>query len=199
MNMTKQIDNFESEYGLIIPQQYKEFLETNDGVSFDGGLILYSLGELKQVNDDLQIQRYQYNYIAIGDDGGGLVFLMRQESSAEEVICVDMSDYDVESPFCRIKNFSEWYNDGCRICVEEQEDNNKLSQIGDIFLVKMPYNGTKDLIKIKQVLNMNVSTAQLLTLSKSLPCKLIGDIKYAKAIKLIEKVGQVDIFEFQEK
>ena len=42
--------------------------------------------------------------IAIGDDGGGLVFLMKQEVDAKEVFCVDVSDYDIESAFCRLDN-----------------------------------------------------------------------------------------------
>lgn len=70
------------------------------------------------MNDDLQIQEYQPNYLAIADDGGGLVFLMRQALDAKEVICVDMSDYDIESPFYRIENFTDWYKDGCKIHTE---------------------------------------------------------------------------------
>ena len=177
--------------------QYKEFLEIENGISFNGGTILYSLDELKQMNDDLQIQKYQPDYLAIGDDGGGLVFLMRQALDAEEVICVDVSDYDIESAFCRVENFTEWFKNGCEIYVKNFEDN-KLSQTGDVFLIKVPMNGTKDLIKIKKYFNLDISVAQLLSLCKRLPCMLISGINYAKAIKLMEKVGQLDIFEFHE-
>ena len=45
---------------------------------------------------------------------------------------------------------------------------------------------------------MDISTSQLLALSKELPSMVIKDIRYAKAIKLMEKVGQPDIFEFRE-
>ena len=101
----KQISDFESRYKMVIPVSYKEFLQNENGISFNGGTILYSLDELKQMNDHLQIQEYQPNYLAIGDDGGGLVLLMRQEPDAKEVICVDMSDYDIESPFYRHRKF----------------------------------------------------------------------------------------------
>ena len=94
----KQISDFESRYKMVIPIPYKDFLQNENGISFNGGAILYSLDELKQMNEDLQIQEYQPNYLAIGNDGGGLVFLMRQELGAREVFCVDMSDYDIESP-----------------------------------------------------------------------------------------------------
>lgn len=193
----KQISAFESRYKMMIPTPYKEFLQNENGISFNGGTILYSLDELKQMNDDLQIQEYQPKYLAIGDDGGGLVFLMRQEPDAKEVMCVDMSDYDIESPFCRIDDFTDWYKDGCKIYTEMQADN-RLSKAGDVFLVKEPKNGMKDLIKIKQAFNMDIAIPQLLALSKELPCMVIRDIKYAKAIKLMEKVGQPDIFEFRE-
>ena len=54
------------------------------------------------MNDELQIQEYQPDYLAIGDDGGGLVFLMKQEPDAKKVICVDMSDYDIETSFSQL-------------------------------------------------------------------------------------------------
>lgn len=193
----KQISDFESRYKMVIPIAYKEFLQNENGISFNGGTVLYSLDELKQMNDNLQIQEYQPYYLAIGDDGGGLVFLMRQEPDAKEVICVDISDYDLESPFCKIDNFTNWYKDGCKIYTETRADN-RLSKAGDVFLIKEPKNGMKDLIKIKQVFNMDIAISQLLVLSKELPCMVIRDTKYAKAIKLMEKVGQPDIFEFRE-
>ena len=197
MNIIEQFNDFESKYKLVIPTQYKEFLKVKNGISFDGGTILYSLDELKQMNDDLQVQMYQHNYLAIGDDGGGLVFLMEQVPDAEEVICVDMSDYDIKSPFYKVSNFNEWYKDGCQICVKEKEDAIKFSQEGNVFLLKMPVNGIKDLVKIKQVFNLDISSSQLLALSKELPCLIIKDIKYAKAVKLMKKIGQIDIFEFR--
>ena len=197
MNIIKQFNDFESKHKLVIPTQYKEFLKVNNGISFDGGTILYSLDELKQMNDDLQVQMYQHNYLVIGDDGGGIVFLMKQVPNAEEVICVDMSDYDIESPFYKVPTFSEWYKDGCQICVKEKEDAIKFSQEGNVFLLKMPVNGIKDLIKIKKVFNLDISSSQLLALSKELPCLIIKDIKYAKAVKLMKKIGQIDIFEFR--
>lgn len=75
---------------------------------------------------------------------------------------------------------------------------NRLSKVGDVFLIKEPKNGMKDLIKIKQAFNMDITTSQLLALSKELPCIVIKDIRYAKAIRLMEKVGQSNIFVFRE-
>lgn len=182
----------------IIPNQYKEFLKINNGISFDGGLILYSLEELKQLNEELQVPQYQQDYIAIGDDGGGLVFLMKQKADAEEVICVEMSDYDVEDPFCKIENFNVWYKEGCNIPEEISEKGNDLGETGELRLVKMPGDGMKGLIKIKKIFNLNISVSQLAALSKALPSTLVQNITYAKALKLMEKVGEKEIFEFKK-
>ncbi|PXV83702.1 SUKH superfamily protein [Lachnotalea glycerini] len=193
----KLINEYEINYGMRIPNLYKDFLKVNDGFSFDGGKILYSLNDLKEMNDNLQIHKYQPDYIAIGDDGGGLVFLMKQEANAEVVFLVDMSDYEIETAYKKISNFNEWFNRGCNIDTEENEKNNKLSKIGSVYLTKKPVNGIKDLAIIKQIFNLNIATSQLLTISKTLPCELLTNIKYVKAIKLIEKTGQPEIFEFR--
>lgn len=189
-------DSMKDEF--IIPNQYKEFLKICNGISFDCGLILYSLEELKQLNEELQVQQYQRNYIAIGDDGGGLVFLMKQETNAEEVICVEMSDYDVNDPFCKIKNFSAWYKEGCNIPEEITEKDNDLGEVGDLYLIKMPDDGMKGLIKMKKIFHLNISTSELIALSKALPSKLIENITHAKAIKLMEKAGETEIFKFRK-
>lgn len=197
MNNIEQINDFEIRYNLVIPNHYKEFLQIKNGISFNGGTILYSLDELKQMNDDLQVQKFQPDCIAIGDDCGGLIFLMKQEADAKEVFCVDISDYDIESAFCRLDNFTEWYENGCDICVNVSKEY-KSSKVGDIFLIRTPKNGVADLVKIKKYFNLDIPMAQLLSLSKELPSKLISDISYAKAAKLMKKVGQTDIFQFYE-
>lgn len=197
MFSNEKISDFEDRYNLIIPILYKEFLQIENGISFSGGTILYSLDELKQMNDDLQMQKFQPDYIAIGDDGGGLVFLMKQDMDAKEVFCVDISDYDIESSFCRLGNFTKWYEDGCNICTDESNEC-KVNQLGDVFLKRIPKNGVADLVKIKKIFCLNISMAQLLSLSKELPCLLISGINYAKAIKLMDKFGQPDIFDFHE-
>lgn len=45
------------------------------------------------MNESLQVQMYQPDFMAIGDDGDGLIFLMEQEINADEIFVVDISDY----------------------------------------------------------------------------------------------------------
>lgn len=189
-----KIIEIEKKYGYVLPKQYKNFLLEKNGISLAGDLILYSIEELKQMNDDMEIQKYQEKYIAIGDDGGGLVFLMKQDEAATEVFCVDMADYDVDDPYYKCESFEKWYKNGCKI---NKTNENEYGQVGDIYLIKAPEKGLKDLVLIKKVFNLDITTAQLLLLSKQTPCKLVEGIKYAKAIKLIEDVGNEELFEFR--
>ena len=52
-----------------------------------------------------------------------------------------------------------------------------------------PDEGLKDLVKIKSVLGIDISTADLLNASKNLPAILVKRYPYGKAKKLIEKLG----------
>ena len=44
-----------------------------------------------------------------------------------------------------------------------------------------------------------IAASELLKLSKELPCKIASNITYAKACKLMQEFGQVDIFEYYDK
>lgn len=150
------------------------------------------------MNECLQVQMYQPDYMAIGDDGGGLIFLMEQEINADEIFVVDISDYELETAFCKINGFEDWFNGGCLIPQKVDNSNTESDKNGNIYLVKLPSNGIKDLVKIKQIFGMDVAISELLKMSKTLPCKLMSNIKYAKAIKLIQEFGESDIFEFRD-
>ena len=72
----EKINTFEREYKYELPLVYKEFLCKYDGLSLDNGCTFYSFEELDNVNKDLQVDIYQPDTVAIGNDGGDLVFLM---------------------------------------------------------------------------------------------------------------------------
>lgn len=103
----KTIDIFETKYKYELPTVYKELLLKYDGISLDNGCMFYSLEELDDVNKELQVDIYQPDTVAIGNDGGDLVFLMKQEKETKTVYLVDASDYDLESPYQIIQDFNE--------------------------------------------------------------------------------------------
>lgn len=104
----------------------------------------------------------------------------------------------METAFCKINGFEDWFNGGCLIPQKVDNSNTESDKNGNIYLVKLPSNGIKDLVKIKQIFGMDVAISELLKMSKTLPCKLMSNIKYAKAIKLIQEFGESDILEFRD-
>lgn len=187
------LKKFEMLNNLVIPEIYKDFLKKYNGYSFGGGKILYSLDDIKEMNLAQQIQKYQPGYIAIGDDGAGIIFLMKQDTTSNVVYLVDMGDYDINSCYLQIDNFAEWFEKKCDICKKYPK---KDDDIVDVFLTKSPGDDLKDLLKIKKAFSLNITAKELLLISKNVPCKLISGINIHKAKKMVQNTNHPDIFSF---
>ena len=153
----KTIDAYEEKYKYELPLIHKEFMSKYDGLSLDNGCTFYSLEELDAVNKELQVNIYPPDTIAIGNDGGGLVFLMKQEKEAKTVYLVDACDYDLGSPYQIIQDFNEWMEKGFEIEDIDGEDIRGVDY-GDLYLIKMPKEGVKGLVTIKRAFNLEIST-----------------------------------------
>lgn len=193
----KQILEFQNNYGYKIPSQYQDFLKQYDGYIFENGIRLYELSDLKEMNESLQVSMYQPEYMAIGDDSGGLIFLIKQEIDAKEVFVVDICDYALETAFYKINEFKSWFEKGCIIPQEHENASFPKSKNGNLYMIKLPANGIKDMAKIKKIFSMDITTSELLKITRDLPCKIASNITYAKALKLMKEFGQMDIFEYK--
>ncbi len=86
--------------------------------------------------------------------------------SVKEVLVVDSGDMDPNHATVITLDFSDWVNAGClnektqKIAVEFPDTCN-------IVLVGTPNGGLKDLVKIKSVLALDISTGDLLKGSKN--------------------------------
>ena len=167
-----------------------------DRLSLDNGCTFYSLEELDDVNKELQVDIYQPDTVAIGNDGGDLVFLMEQEEETKTVYLVDAGDYDLETPYQIIQDFNEWLEKGCEIEGIDGEDIRGVDY-GDLYLIKMPKEGVKGLVTIKRAFNLEMSTGELLQKSKNLPTKLLSNITSSKADIIAEKIGMSGLFEIR--
>lgn len=189
----EEICKFEKNNNLILPDVYKEFLLKYNGYSFEGGLLIYGLEEITETNDYLEVKKYYPQFIAIGDDGGDLVFLMKQDRASKEVYFIEQGDCDIEDCYGHIENFNDWFLSGCEIKSILQEDEFNDDNV-EVFLIAQPKCGLKDLVKIKNIFNMTISSGKLLSESKNTPFKIVSNITRAKAEILINKVGQSEIF-----
>lgn len=60
-----------------LPEDYVEFKKKHNGGEGDIGeawLVLYSLEELQEINDDYEIEQFLPDHIIIGSDGGGELY-----------------------------------------------------------------------------------------------------------------------------
>jgi len=74
-----EIQEVEDLMKTTLPDAYKELLRYTNGFSNGGGLIIYGTEEIVERNETWEIDEYASDYVAIGDDGGGNVFLMLQD------------------------------------------------------------------------------------------------------------------------
>lgn len=60
-----------------LPEDYVKFMKKHNGGEGDIGeawLVLYSLEELQEINDDYEIEQFLPDHIIIGSDGGGELY-----------------------------------------------------------------------------------------------------------------------------
>ncbi|SFK18876.1 MULTISPECIES: SMI1/KNR4 family protein [unclassified Bacillus (in: firmicutes)] len=187
-----EIQELEDLMKMEFPNAYKDLLRYTNGFSIGGGLTIYGTEDILERNETWEVTEYASGYVSIGDDGSGNVFLMLQSADVKELLVVDSDDMDPNHATVITLDFSDWVNAGClngkmqKIAVEFPDTCN-------IVLVETPNGGLKNLVKIKSVLALDISTGDLLKGSKNLPFILVKEFPYGKAKKLIEKLGPVDV------
>ncbi|KFM95588.1 SMI1-KNR4 cell-wall family protein [Bacillus clarus] len=175
-----------------LPNVYKDLLKYTNGFSIGGGLTIYGTEDIIERNETWEVTEYANGYVSMGDDGSGNVFLMLQGADAKEVLVVDSGDMDSNHATVITLDFSEWVNTGC-LNEKIQKIEVEFPDTCNIVLVETPNGGLKDLVKIKSVLAIDISTGDLLKGSKNLPFTLVKKFPYGKTKKLIEKLGPVGV------
>lgn len=183
-----EIQEVENLLKLELPNVYKDLLRYTNGFSIGGGLVIYGTEDLVERNETWEVDEYASGFVAIGDDGGGNVFLMFQDADEKEVLVIDSGDMNPSHSNLVTSDFNKWVNSGCLNEID-QKTSIEIPDTCNILLVKPPNEGLKDLIKIKNVLGIEISTADLLKGSKKPPFILVERFPYGKAKKLMEKLG----------
>lgn len=183
-----EIQEVENIFPKLLPNVYKDLLRYTNGFSIGGGLVIYGTEDIVERNETWEVDEYASGFIAIGDDGGGNVFLMLQDADEKEVFVIDSGDMNPSHANLVTSDFTKWVNSGCLNEIA-QKTSIELPDTCNILLVKPPNEGLKDLMKIKNVLGVEISTADLLKGSKNPPFIIVERFPYGKAKKLIEKLG----------
>ncbi|TBX72048.1 SMI1/KNR4 family protein [Bacillus mycoides] len=185
-----EIQKLEDVMKMKLPNAYKDLLKYTNGFSIGGGLLIYGTEDIIERNETWEVTEYANGYVSIGDDGSGNVFLMLLGADVLEVLAVDSDDMNPNHATVVTLDFSEWVNTGC-LNQKIQKIKEEIPDTCNIVLVETPNGGLKDLVKIKSVLAIDISTGEILKGSKNLPFTLVKEFPYGKAKKLIEKLGPV--------
>lgn len=162
-----------------LPDSYRLFLTLSDGIELRSGTLLYGSGELAERNDTYQVSIYLPGHIAIGDDGGGRMFLLR-ESGTSPVLCVDMGAIGSVPPEVIAESLDAWIEQGCPGAATSVADDAALPDFADIYLVAIPGGKLANLIAVKNELGLNLGMAELKALAADLPACLAKGLPFGK-------------------
>ncbi|MDF2004156.1 SMI1/KNR4 family protein [Bacillus pumilus] len=109
------IQEAESQLNMILPHAYKTLLKRTNGCSIGGDVLLYGTEDITERNATWEVQQYASGYVAIGDDGGGQVLLMRLVEDEKKVWIVDAGVMDPQHAELMTGNLLKWVSEGCII------------------------------------------------------------------------------------
>ncbi|WP_144485701.1 SMI1/KNR4 family protein [Bacillus pumilus] len=107
------IKEAESELNMVLPEVYKTLLKQTNGCSIGGDVLLYGTEDIAERNATWEVHHYANGYVAIGDDGGGQVFLMRLAEDEKKVWVVDAGVMDPQHAELVTEDLLEWVSGGC--------------------------------------------------------------------------------------
>lgn len=184
------IDAVENRLSITLPNAYREILHQTNGFLTEAGVLIYGTEDIIERNTTLEVNEYAEGYVAIGDDSGDIVFLMRQNIDAKEILAVGCGDMNIDNAKQISSDLITWVTDGCLI-KSQQSPLPCYTDLYDVILISNPQGGSKDLLKLKNTLEFDMPTAELLKGSKELPFRLMSSVPYGKTMKCIEKLGEL--------
>lgn len=161
------IKKVEMELNTQLPSSYKELLQTSNGVATNEGIYIYGTDDILERNAIWKTDDYAPGFISIGDDSGGRVILMRQDVEKEEILIVDSGVMSPEFASLISNNLIHWINSGLKIDIDDKTNIN-WSENCKVVVVDTFNGALKDLVKIKNIFGLNISTSELLNGSKNL-------------------------------
>lgn len=102
----------EQTMAIHLPEEYKNVLKESNGFSLMNGVLIYGTEEIMERNETWEVKEYAKGYLAIGDDGGGMVFLMSLEKEACQVFVVDVGDMNPQHAILVSSHLNKWLQEG---------------------------------------------------------------------------------------
>lgn len=172
-----------------LPKSYLELIVQLNGFVDNKGVKLYSIDEIQERNETYEVSEYLPGYVAVGDDSGGNLFLMKADSSSQTIYISDSGSLlldENEDVLC--DNFIEWIQNGCSLSSLKSMKSTVLCKA---VLKGMPQGGAKDLLKIKKIFGCNSSIGDMLLGVQSGSFTVAENMTKSKAKVLLNKLGDI--------
>ncbi len=185
----EEIRTIEKQMNISFPEDYKNLLKMTNGFSTNKGLVIFGTKDIIERNLTLEVEKYANDFMAIGDDSGDILFLIAKESG--NIISLDSGDMNPKNAKYIASSISKWLDNDCNLDEKGEKTEDKIHNYSySIILTSFPGGGVKDLVKIKKILNIQMSSAELLSATKNVPYSLIGNISYGKATNYIKNLSE---------
>lgn len=119
----KTIKKFEEDNNLILPKGYVGMIRSSNNSPENfcedyGDITIFSLEELLEAREALEMKKYCSEYIAVGCGGGGEIFVMEQNRESNTLIITEagnlLSEYITPEDCVYLYDFFEnWVKKGC--------------------------------------------------------------------------------------
>jgi len=188
----EEIEAAEQLLGCHFPPAYRELLRCSNGllVGGDYSLNLYSTAYLQERNVTYEVLEYGPDgWILIGDDGGGDGILLDCSSPEGAVYKLGLGSLQREDAEMLASRLSAWVDEGFNLPSAPQSD---YPAKVDVWLVRPPTGGAKELVRLKQELNAPLSPREMQQCLKEPPCRILRDVGFWKYAKICARHNAID-------
>jgi hypothetical protein len=91
-----------------VPAELRRFYSASDGFVTPLGVSIYGLADLAERNDTYEIPEYCAGFLLIGDDSGGIGFLVALCSEDTPVFSSDLGDLDPAGFVRQDESLADW-------------------------------------------------------------------------------------------
>jgi hypothetical protein len=178
--------------GLRFPDEYVELLLRTDGleptINTDRyAIALFPVGELVELAESYEVHTYLPGHLFIGLDGGGRGFFLRSGSKRSPVFLCETGALD-ESELREVApTLLAWI---ARDFDLGDPPESKRPDRVDLYLLQVPTDGVRGLLKICKHLQLTVPVSQLRGILAEVPYRLCHDVPYLPYIRYATEINR---------
>lgn len=175
------------QYKNTFPLSYLDFLQYTNGYLFDASSTLfYSSNEIVERNKTFEVDKYLPDYIAIGDQDGDKLILMKKNQTAKQVFIADSFSISMDNfKFCKQFDDLSLFIASCKKNSVEQDDVDN-EALYDVIL-NSPISDKKLILALKNVFSYTGTIGTLMISCQNPPFAIKSSINYGLAKKLINQ------------